>query len=73
MPAAMTGVLPEELEAVWPLVAGLAAIEAWAREQGCDAVEPFCRPGWKRELRALGYRERHVLMRKALRASTGSA
>jgi len=55
------------------LAPGLAAIEAWAREQGCDAVEPFCRPGWKRELQALGYRERHVLMRKALGASTGSA
>jgi hypothetical protein len=52
------------------LAAGLAAIEAWARLQGCDAVEPFCRPGWKRELQDLGYRERHVLMRKALRAST---
>jgi hypothetical protein len=144
MPAVMTGVLPEQLEAVWPHVAtllaevctrsrgkeslvelraalgggikqlwtwwepdgkgtvralavtdvavypgtricrisicvgagrrawlsdGLAAIEAWAREQGCDAVEPFCRPGWKRELQALGYRERHVLMRKELPGS----
>jgi len=55
------------------LAPGLAAIEAWAREQGCDAVEPFCRPGWKRELQALGYRERHVLMRKVLVRTEGAS
>ena len=55
------------------LTPGLAAIEAWAREQGCDAIEPFCRPGWKRELQALGYRERHVLMRKVLLRTEGAS
>lgn len=56
-----------ERRGAW-LAPGLAAIEAWAREQGCDAVEPFCRPGWRRELQGLGYRERHILMRKELPA-----
>jgi hypothetical protein len=139
MPPAMTGILPEQIDAVWPLVApslaavctrsrgkdslaellaafgagrkqlwiwwpsaaglealavteivdypaikicrvciatgaarhawlapGLAVIEAWAREQGCDAVEPVARLGWKRDLKALGYRAHHVIMSKEL-------
>ena len=35
------------------LTPGLAAIEEWAREQGCDGIEIFGRKGWAR---ALGYR-----------------
>jgi hypothetical protein len=48
------------------LAAGLAAIEQWAASLGCDSVEPICRRGWERELRALGYRCDHVIMRKGL-------
>lgn len=46
--------------------ASLAAIERWAASVGCDAVEPICRRGWERDLRALGYRCDHLIMRKGL-------
>lgn len=46
---------------------GLAAIEAWAAENGCSAVEPICRRGWEPELKALGYRTHHIEMSKELR------
>ena len=45
----------------------LAAIEAWAAEIGCSAVEPICRRGWERDLRALGYRADHLIMHKEIR------
>jgi hypothetical protein len=44
----------------------LAIIEDWARNQGCDVVEPIARPGWKRILAPLGYRMSHVMLTKAL-------
>lgn len=47
--------------------ASLAAIEEWALSIGCDTVEPICRRGWERDLRALGYRCDHLIMRKELR------
>jgi len=47
--------------------ASLAAMEAWAAEIGCDAVEPICRRGWERDLRALGYRCDHLIMEKRVR------
>lgn len=45
---------------------GLAAIEKWAAENGCQEVEPHPRPGWRRELEALGYRSHHLEMRKEI-------
>jgi hypothetical protein len=44
--------------------ASLAAIERWAAAIGCSAVEPICRRGWERDLRALGYRCDHLIMQK---------
>lgn len=48
------------------LLNGLTAIEAWALEQGCERIEPVCRLGWERELKALGYRAHHTIMSKEL-------
>lgn len=39
-------------EAMWAL---LPLIEAWAKEQGCDAVGVTGRKGWRRALRGAGY------------------
>ena len=50
---------------VW-LRAGLAAIEEWARLEGCTLVEPMARPGWEKELHTLGYRTQHVELVKEL-------
>lgn len=44
----------------------LGSLEAWAKAQGCAAMEPICRPGWERFLSAHGYRKRHVEMEKRL-------
>jgi hypothetical protein len=44
----------------------LAPIEAWARQRGCAAMEPICRPGWERRLKPLGYRKTHVVLEKGL-------
>ncbi len=44
----------------------LAAIETWARAQGCTAIEPVARPGWERLLKPLGYRKTHVILEKPL-------
>ena len=48
------------------LAPGVAVIEAWAKEQGCDAVEPVARLGWEPELKRLGYRAHHVILSKEL-------
>jgi len=48
------------------LAPGLAVIEAWAKAQGCDAVEPVARLGWERELKQLGYRAHHMILAKEL-------
>lgn len=48
------------------LAAALPVIEEWAASTGCDEVEPVARIGWERDLKALGYRKFHVLMKKAL-------
>lgn len=45
----------------------LPAIEAWARAQGCDAIEASGRPGWERVLP--GFRRTHVMLEKALSAA----
>jgi len=42
----------------------LKNIEDWARSIGCDCVEMYARPGWKRVLR--DYRTRHVQLEKQL-------
>lgn len=44
----------------------LAEIECWAYGQGCEIVEPIARPGWKRILAPLGYRQTHCMLEKAL-------
>lgn len=49
------------------LATGIAAIEEWAALNGCAFVDPVCRKGWERELKALGYRTRHYQMSKDLR------
>lgn len=44
----------------------LTQIEAWAKAQGCAAMEPICRPGWERHLKPKGYRKTHVVLEKTL-------
>lgn len=44
----------------------LVSIEAWAKQHGCAAMEPICRPGWERRLKPLGYRKTHVVLEKGL-------
>jgi hypothetical protein len=44
----------------------LAAIEAWARSQGCAAMELIARPGWSRPLARHGYALTHVFCEKEL-------
>lgn len=41
-------------------------IEEWAKEQGCQAVEPVPRPGWERILKRYGYEKTHVFLWKDL-------
>lgn len=47
-------------------LAHLPAIEAWARAQGCDAIEAGGRPGWERVLP--GFRRTQVMLEKELSA-----
>jgi hypothetical protein len=49
------------LRAAWRALIPLA--EEWAREQGCDAVEVFGRPGWAR---LLDYELKQVVLSKEL-------
>ena len=42
----------------------MATIEAWAREQGCHAMELQARPGWERTLP--DYDKTHVYLEKRL-------
>ena len=44
----------------------LKQIEDWAREQGCELMEPIARPGWRRILAPLGYKLSHVMLTKEL-------
>lgn len=44
----------------------LPQFEAWAKENGCDAVALAGRKGWQRVLRELGYETRAYVMRKPL-------
>ena len=46
--------------------AGAWPIEAWARAQGCAAMELIARPGWSRILRRHGYDITHVFCEKEL-------
>jgi hypothetical protein len=43
---------------------GMSILEAWAKEQGCDAIELIARPGWSRILK--GYDLTHVYLEKNL-------
>ena len=44
----------------------LTTIEEWARQSGCEAVEMFCRKGFKRELRDYEYKEIYTVLGKKL-------
>ena len=44
----------------------VSVIEAWAKEQGCQGMEPIGRPGWAKLLAPLGYRVTHQVMWKPL-------
>ena len=44
----------------------IAAIEGWARAQGCAAMELIARPGWSRVLARHGYETTHVFCEKEL-------
>lgn len=44
----------------------ILVIEAWAKEQGCETVRAMPRPGWEKDLKALGYRKTHVIVEKDL-------
>ena len=41
-------------------------IEEWALAIGSSRVEIVCRPGWKRDLAGLGFRQTHIVMEKRL-------
>lgn len=45
----------------------ISTIEAWAAEQGVDAVCPVGRPGWKKPLSKLGYEVERVTYRKVIK------
>ena len=43
----------------------LADLETYHRDQlGCAGMTAVCRPGWRRDLRAQGYRVTHLIMEK---------
>lgn len=44
----------------------LAVIEAWAKAQGCVAMELIARPGWSRLLKGQGYAITHLFCEKEL-------
>jgi hypothetical protein len=44
----------------------IAIIEAWARTQGCAAMELIVRPGWSRVLAKQGYATTHLFCEKEL-------
>jgi hypothetical protein len=44
----------------------IAVIEAWARAQGCAAMELIARPGWSRILARHGYATTHVFCEKEI-------
>lgn len=46
--------------------AGLATVEAWAKANGCQAMELHARPGWEKFLSCRGYDKTHVILERAL-------
>jgi hypothetical protein len=44
----------------------LAVLEAWAKAQGCAAMELIARPGWSRILAQHGYETTHLFCEKEL-------
>lgn len=44
----------------------LPLVEAWARAEGCAAIEAEARPGWRRVLAPHGYAATHVILEKEL-------
>lgn len=52
----------------WPAMRGLLGeLEDWARAEGCQRLELFGRPGWRRALEPFGYAQvPAIVMRKDL-------
>jgi hypothetical protein len=44
----------------------IADLAAHAKAQGCTALKPVARLGWRRDLEALGFRATHICMEKEL-------
>lgn len=44
----------------------LPKLEGWAKELGCDWIEPVCRAGYERALKEFGYRKQHIILEKKL-------
>lgn len=44
----------------------IETIEAWARSNGCHAMEFVARPGWEKFLRRIGYDKTHSYLERAL-------
>lgn len=42
-------------------------IEAWARDQGCDAMEAYTRKGFVPKLHGIGYRHKYSVCHKSLK------
>jgi len=47
----------------------LAALENWARSQGCQASEAIARPGWEKVLKSENYKRTHIILNKSLGSS----
>jgi hypothetical protein len=44
----------------------LATIEKWGVSKGCKYASHLMRPGWKRGMKTMGYKQTHILMEKEL-------
>ena len=45
----------------------ISVIEAWAEENGCDAIETFCRKGFIKKLEKYGYEQTYTVLGKELK------
>ena len=44
----------------------VSEIEAWAKANGCQSIEPIARPGWEKLMKPLGYKRTHIILSKEL-------
>ena len=44
----------------------ISVIEEWAIENNCEAMETFCRKGFKKKLETFGYDETYIVLGKVL-------